>query len=104
MEVNPQNVLANVTQNDEDIPPPPRLTRQNAEVSHNVTVNGKEYPVQYTLDGLEYITINDEIYNLFADANGRYIMMNDVQTPIGGRRSRRSKSRKSKRSRRSRRV
>ena len=79
-------------------PPPPQLRRQDAVVL--VSVNGNPYPIQYGANGSEYITINDVIYNLNMDSNGRYIMMGDnVQPVTGGRRRKSQKSRKSKRSR-----
>jgi hypothetical protein len=83
----------------EEPPPPPRLTRQNAVVLDNtVTLFGQQYQVN-RVDGIEFIIINGELYNVRTDANGRYIMLPNgadgfVQPVSGGRKSRRRKSRK----------
>lgn len=86
-----------------DLPPdPPRLIRQDAVVLDNtVNINGTPYDIR-NVDGIEFIIINGELYNLKTDANGRYIMMADgfIQPVSGGRR----KSRRSRKSKRSRRV
>ena len=81
-------------------PPPPPLRRQDAVVLGNyATINGEQHLIQ-NIDGIEFVEISPGVlYNLKTDANGRYIIMNGVNTPIGGRRSKR-RSRKSKRSRR----
>ena len=108
--IDPANVPAidpaNVPQMDEDIPPPPTLIRQNAQVMGNtVSINETSYDVR-NVDGIEFIIINGELYNLKTDSNGRYIMMADGFTqPVSGgrRRSRRRRTKRSK-SRRSRRV
>ena len=85
-----------------DLPPdPPRLIRQDAVVLGNtVSINGTPYDIR-NVDGIEFIIINGELYNLKTDSNGRYIMMADgfIQPVVGGRRRSR-RSRKSKRSRR----
>jgi hypothetical protein len=89
-----------------DLPPhPPRLIRQNAvEIGNRVNVNGTDYDIR-NVDGIEFIIINNDLYNLKTDANGRYIIMTDgvTQRATGGRRrSRRNKRSRSRR--RSRRV
>ena len=80
-------------------PPPPRLSRQNAVVLGNtVSINGTSYDVR-NVDGIEFIIINGELYNLKTDANGRYIMMADgfIQPVSGGRRRSRKSRRRSRR-------
>ena len=86
-------------------PPPPRLIRRDAVVINNtVSINENSYDVR-NIDGIEFIIINGDLYNLKTDANGRYIMMADGSNQlVGGRCSRRRKSRKSRKSKRSRRV
>ena len=83
-----------------DLPDPPRLIRQDAvALGNTVRINGTSYDVR-NVDGIEFIIINGELYNLKTDANGRYIMMADGFTqPVSGGRRRSRKSR-----RRSRRV
>ena len=85
-----------------DLPPdPPRLIRQNAvELDNTVTVNDRQYDVR-NVDGIEFIIINGDLYNLKRDSNGPYIIMADgVTQPVEGGRRRSRRSRKSKRSRR----
>lgn len=109
MEFNPNVQVLNVPDEDDGLGPPPannpQLRRQNAEVLNFVNVNGDPYRIQYGENGSEYITINNVIYPLNTNSNGRYIMMGDnVQPVTGGRRSRKSRRRKSRKSKRSRRV
>ena len=103
MEVNPTLIPANMFDTNDLPPDPPRLIRQNAvEIDNRVTVNERQYDVR-NVDGIEFIIINGDLYNLKTDSNGRYIMMADgVTQPVEGgrRRSKRRRSRKSKRSRR----
>ena len=96
---------ANVTQIDEDPPPPPPpLIRQNAQVMGTAMIDGNQYPIQ-DYQGNEFVTINGATYNLMNDANGRYVVMNGVNTPAqGGRRRRSRRTKRSRKSRRTRRV
>ena len=81
-------------------PPPPRLIRQDAVVLDNtVNINGTSYDIR-NVDGIEFIIINGELYNLKTDANNRrYIMMADgfIQRVSGGRRRSRKSRRRSRR-------
>ena len=102
MAVNPRPIPANMFDMNDLPPAPPRLTRQNAVVlADSVTINNNSYPL-LNYDGIDFVEVDGAIYNLKTDANGRYIIMNGVNTPAQGgrRRSKRRKSRKSKRSRR----
>ena len=92
-------------QMDEDPPPPPpTLIRQNAQVMGTAMIDGNQYPIQ-DYQGNEFVTINGATYNLMNDANGRYVVMNGVNTPAqGGRRRRSRRTKRSRKSRRTRRV
>ena len=82
-----------------DLPDPPRLIRQDAvALGNTVSINGTSYDVR-NVDGIEFIIINGELYNLKTDANGPYIMMANgfIQPVSGGRRRSRKSRRRSRR-------
>jgi len=83
-------------------PPPPPLIRRDAVVLDNtVTINDIPYDIR-NVEGIDFIIINGELYNLKTDDNRRYIMMADGSNQLvnGGRRRKSKRSRKLKRSRR----